>query len=109
MSANTKKKIKSLSIIAGFDNVYNLCKDNIAYIDFICLVAKNSFDNLALLDKKLDLDYFQFHLKTDGVIPYKRGVSLFNQVNANNKKFINLRDGSHSRFDLNFVLNIITK
>jgi len=100
-------KIKTISIIAGFDSIKNLCKDTLKLLGLICELEDNNFNNLKLSQKKLDTIFYSFHKKDDKIISYKRGKNLFNNVKANEKYFIELTNGDHAFFDLDYVTNII--
>ena len=97
--------IKAVSIVAGFDSVYNLCKATLNILGFLCLAAWDHFDNIKLSQKYIDTNYYQFHKKNDAVIPFERGKALFDVVNAKNKEFIELTDGNHGRFNIAYVID----
>jgi pimeloyl-ACP methyl ester carboxylesterase len=102
--AKLEENIKAISVVAGFDSVYNVCKDRFQNAKIICVVARKSFNAVKdSAEKPFNFKFFFFHHPQDNVISIKRGQKLFDKINTKEKEFIKLTTGNHGFFDLELV------
>lgn len=100
-------KIKTLSIVEGFDSIYEMCKGRLKLFSFLCFMAKDSFNAKKLARKtKLPFTFISFHSPEDKTVPFTRGLNLYNKVNAKKKIFFNLQEGEHGYFDPQLITDI---
>jgi predicted alpha/beta hydrolase family esterase len=100
-----EEKTRVVAIVNGFDSVFSLCKDRLEGFWIFCLIAKSSFNAIkdGAVSKIYNFDLLVFHNPKDSIIPFKRGVALFKEMNVKNKEFIILTEGGHSNFDIKFI------
>jgi dienelactone hydrolase len=100
-----EENTKVLAIINGFDSIYNLCKDRLQKLSLACIIAKSSFDAVKDFNssKGGNFEFLVFHNPKDVVIPFERGLKLFENIKKDNKNFVTLKQGDHGFFNMQFV------
>ena len=98
--AGSKFNVSDVIVVNTFDSIYSMCYDKYS---ILCIFSGDLFNSITSASQ-LQTKFDQFHNEQDKVIPYVRGIALFNQVKSKNKHFYKI-DGDHAHFNVDYVIS----